>query len=383
MLQEKKINNWFYFLCLYLNCFDKKSLKTIYLLYWFLSLNRLILKKKSKYTWNYPKYLNFFNNLNNIYRHGAVSKLSFIANIKKKTVFYKKKKLKLLINKLHLKKNIKVKNFISCYYTKIYNTVIKKSAFTLKQRLFISKKFLTQQLWAFLYKSVKNNFFLKKIDKAIIYTWNRTKLLFFNFHKPLIWKMRTARYAHWNLRTKGKLNKYRYAKLLGKEMQYILKTKSTQFLLCIFFITYYTILSWKQLLLIIYHSLIIVNGKVIDLNLPYLKLGDIIELPYGLVYNLNNFVKKHYKKLVKKSKKLVYKQYKEKKKLKLNKDKVIPKIFKKLPVGVQMFGKLTAYDPLLNIFAIVYPIANTRHNIDTKITKTSVLCLQNWRYNFN
>lgn len=55
------------------------------------------------------------------------------------------------------------------------------------------------------------------------------------------------------------------------------------------------------------------------------------------------------------------------------KNKLVPKIFKKLPVGVQLFGKNLAYDPVLNIFAVIYNLPKTTHNLNWNITKSSVL----------
>lgn len=382
MLQ--KVDNSFliYFFLKYINYFNIKTIKNIYLIYWYFKLRVYKHKLKTKFSWNYPKRFNFFLELNNIYRHGSQTKIKFYSNFKKTYSFYKKKKLKTLLNSFFLKKNLKYKNFFNYYYTKIFNPKIIKSSFSLRQRIFLSKWTFTKQIWGFLYRTPKNNFFLKTKKNNVVQNL-KTKLLFFNFHKPLIWKMRTARYAHWNLRLKGKLNKYRYDKLLGKEMNYILKTKSTQFLLCIFFITYYAILSWKQLLLAMQHSLIVVNGNIVSEKIPYLKLGDIIELPYGLIYRSNKEVKSNYTKLVKIGKKIVYKYYKNRWFFKRSNHKAIPKIFKKLPVGVQQFGKMLAYDPLINVFAIVYNIKKSKHNMDVSLTKTSVLSLQNWRYNFN
>lgn len=380
MLQNNNYNNFFFLLCLKFNLKNIKYIQLIYI-YFILFYTRKQYKKPL-YIWNYHKNVYSFSKIFlKSSKQASISKVKFYSILKKPTKLLQKKKLKSYIYKF-LQFNLKkTNNFFNFFYTKNSNILKVKAHFSLKQRLFLSQRFITQQIWSFLYKSVSTNFYLKNKAENSIEKTKDVKRLFFNFHKPLIWKMRKARYVHWELRTRGKLNKYRYDKLLGRELVYRLKTKYIQLLACVFFITYYSVLSWKQMLLAINYNLILINSKSVGSSILNINKGDIIELPYGLNYRKVNI--NLYTNVIKKSKKVVYKLYKHKWFLKNKKNKLVPKIFKKLPVGVQLFGKNLAYDPVLNIFAVIYNLPKTTHNLNWNITKSSVLSLQNWRYNFN
>lgn len=377
-----QINTLQFFLYFFLYKLNNNFIKNIYFIYlYFNILYKKSINKKVTYIWSFNNNIYKFNKVAKSTKYATVSKLRFYLNIKKTTKFIRKTKLKNFIEKIFNKKLLKKKNFLNYMYSKSISIQKIKINFNLKQRLFLSQKNITHQIWSFLYKRVNTKFFLKNKFQKFTNSDTDRKLLFFNFHKPLIWKMRTARYVHWNLRTRGKLNKYRYDKLLGRELVFRLKTKFVQLLLCVFFISYYSILSWKQLLLVINHNLIIINSVSISKELLNVKKGDIIELPYGLNYRAFNSHK--YNNIVKNSKKTVYKLYKTKWLFRKKKNKLVPKIFKKLPVPVQLFGKTIAYDPMLNVFAVIYDVPAVKHNTNWSITKSSVLSLQSWRYNFN
>jgi len=55
--------------------------------------------------------------------------------------------------------------------------------------------------------------------------------------------MRKSRYAHWGYRTTGKLNEWRYNKLLSYELGHLVKDFSKQMLVHILFRTLYKTLS--------------------------------------------------------------------------------------------------------------------------------------------
>lgn len=56
--------------------------------------------------------------------------------------------------------------------------------------------------------------------------------------------MRKARYAHWDLRLQGTLNKYRYDKLLGRELNhYLFKFSKINFLTLLFLNLYGFLIS--------------------------------------------------------------------------------------------------------------------------------------------
>lgn len=265
-------------------------------------------------------------------------------------------------------------------------TILKKlTPFSITQRLFLSQRTITRHLWVFLYTSVKTKILVEPfLHKKKFNLKKKKKICFLNAHKPLIWKMRKARYAHWNLRTRGKLNEYRYDKLLGKELHFLYNVQITQFLSFILFITYYAILSWRQLMLVLTYNLIVYNGASTNF-ISLVKKGDIIELPFGKIHRSQIQVKRHFFKLLKKAKRLSYKNFLSHKKYFwfFRKHKNVPKIFKRLPVGLKFFGKLIAYDASLNTFAILYDLPKFQHHLNWKLSNSSVIGLQNWRYSFN
>jgi len=110
-----------------------------------------------------------------------------------------------------------------------------------------------------------------------------------------------------------------------------------------------------------------------------LQKGDIIELPFGN-YNFikSKRLKRYYNKIFNKAKKRAYLQYIHRKK-KVNKHLLlkIPKIYKKLPTNFAYFGKITAYDPVLNTFGLIDHVPAFNDNIYSKILNKSVLSLYN------
>lgn len=285
-----------------------------------------------------------------------------------------------------VKRNFRL-NFLKYYRLINFDFKTNYINFTINQRLFLSKKTIKKTLWQFFYTAEKHRFLKKKFYKPhnivdnISSSPQNSRVFFFNANKPLIWKMRNARYAHWDLRTKGKLNEWRYDKLLGTEL-YMLSHKTNNPLLNFIFIrAYNVILSWRQMILLLKYSLITHNGKIFS-NSTTLQVGDIIELPFFL-WGSTSFKRRHFKKIIGRAKKLSYKSFLSYKNKKIRKHKVVPKLFKKLPIGFKRFGTSLAQDYALNIFTLVYPLDKYKHDIYYEISNSSVLTLQNWRYRFD
>ena len=206
-----------------------------------------------------------------------------------------------------------------------------------------------------------------------------------NVYRPILKKLRKARFAHWELRTLGKLNEYRYNKLLGKELKYISKIPVHYLLSLILLSSLYCSISWRQMFYLVSYSIIVYNGSycMVPKNI---NLGDIIELPFGGgIKKIRRLLKKHYKSIIGRAKKLSYRRFISfKYRLRcMRRYKQVPKIIKSLPIAKKFLGKTIAYDSSLNIVSVIVPINPLSHSIDTQLTKSSVLSLQNWRYRFD
>lgn len=303
----------------------------------------------------------------------------FFINRFKKLKFKKKKYTLLKIFRKYYKKKFSLTTlkFLNKYYisqkTK-YRTRLK--IFSLSQRLFISSKNLIKKIYFLFYK--KNN--SKKKYKIV-----KKKVTFLNFNKKPIWKMRKARYAHWDLRLQGTLNKYRYDKLLGRELNhYLFKFSKINFLTLLFLNLYGFLISWKQIYKFVLMQLIVINGEFGNLK-DVLVQGDILEFPSDLsILKLQSFVDKKFQILLRRAKKRAYTDgfFFWKKKLKLRKKKV-HKIYKKLNLYLLKNYANVAHDPTINTICILNIQKNIYYNPEYSLVKHSVIGLQNWRYNFD
>jgi hypothetical protein len=284
--------------------------------------------------------------------------------------------------------NPKRLNFLKFTTVNILRKKPYKMRFSIRQRLFLSEKTLTRGVWHFLYTSIKHKLLERvkqyKKKKKFFYPRLRRKTILLNAHKPLIWKMRKARYAHWNLRTMGKLNQWRYDKLLAWELRNLVESQSQQMLAHILLRSYRVVLSWRQMLLLISNQLIVINGQFYFENV-IIKWGDIIELPFYKRKKSKKIknAKYTFRKIVRRAKRTSYKSFLARKNKKIKKNTKIPKIFKRLPVGYKKLGAFLARDSAINVFAVIYPIEKWLHDIGHEISLSSVLTLQNWRYRFD
>ena len=354
----------FYQVTLYINIVmivKNKKLKKV-------TVNKKV--KKKRYIFNL-KYRLFTSNIN-IFNIVATNTL-FRRKRKKKKIL-KTFNQKLNFVKLFLKRRGIVKLLIKGKrYSWFRSSFIKTpyKAFTMKQRQFIVKKVLVKRLFSFL---VKHN---PHVTTFLKYKFFRKRKVFLmNMHKKLAWKMHKARVIHWNFSTKGQLNKYRYNKLLASCMFFLKKNSAVTFLIFLLFAIYNYSSTWKQLLLIINKNLIVLNGSFIYKNAT-LKQGDILELPFGKCFALG-LKTRNYKQHIKKLKNVTYRFFKKKKK----QNKKIPKIYKKILFKTTIVKNFIAYDPTLNIVAIIDKVPKFNYNLKYELLKSSVIGLQNWRYEF-
>ena len=138
------------------------------------------------------------------------------------------------------------------------------------------------------------------------------------------------------------------------------------------------IASWKQLSILFKKNLIVYNGCFIYKN-NNLKIGDIIEFPFG--YALINIKKKfNLNKKISKIKKETYKFLKRKRRRTVTKK--IPKIYKNILFKTSKTLNFIVYDPILNIISIIDNVSNYNYNLHHNLLNKSVIGLQNWRYEF-
>ena len=260
--------------------------------------------------------------------------------------------------------------------------------FSLRERIFLSHKTIQGTVWDFLYNSaqIKNVNHRETISLSLEqehFKENLKKKIFLNAYKPLVWKMRSARYAHWNLKTRGKLNEYRYNKLLGTELYFIGKTKDYLLLPFLLFSTITIQLSWQQIKQVVVFGLFVYNGECNWLPDQFLT-GDIIELPLGFpLTSLSKDLAYTYKVFITKARRVTYINFISRKNLGVRKSIRIPKIFKKLPLINKYLRDRFAFDPALQCFSVIHPLAASTLDIEHRLTKSSVLTLQNWRYRFD
>lgn len=379
-LQQLSINKYFYLLLILLPKYSVSLTNTkIFHIYVYLKQINFLINSVNKSTlnaifYNTKKLINkrpvkaYFicDSLAARYKHNSKSFLQFKI-FKKQTVHTVKKSFSY---------SKKILNFLKFYTPNKNHNFNKFNSFNITKRLFLSKALIFTTLWYFF-------FFKKKLD-ILPDLKKKKKLIFFNGHKQLLWKMRKARYAHWTFRTRGKLNKRRYDKLLGFELHKNIKTTILQFLSFIFFVTYFITLSWKQIILLQSYNIFIYNGLSVNAVITF-AYRKVLELPCGRNLLYFNKYKTYLYKTTLKTSKFFYKKIKLMRRgLKvIDKNIKIPNLVKNLQINKQLFGKNITYDPSLNILLFIYPIPRVEHNINWKITNTSVLSLQNWRYNFN
>lgn len=133
------------------------------------------------------------------------------------------------------------------------------------------------------------------------------------------------------------------------------------------------------MMLLSHYCLIVYNGQYARLP-DFIEKGDIIELPFGKkMRKLRKKLKLTFTMIVSKSKKLSYRSFlaRKKKYRFMRRHTEVPKIFKKLPLGLKKLGSCVAYEPSLNIVGVIYNIPFNRFDMNLAVSKISVLSLQN------
>lgn len=306
-----------------------------------------------------------------------------------KTKIYKRD----FILSFHSKRNKRLsKNFYKFYFLKFKHLHKKISRFSINQRMMLTARNIYKGLFNFFYSGVQkqrqDNLNLmtdsikkKWLSKLVVHKEKRNIKIFFNAHKQLVAKMRKSRYAHWHLRVRGKLNEWRYHKLLGVELHNITRSSYSTFLNFILLRSFNFILCWQQIIKLQSFNLVLHNGLPIGPD-PIVVRGDIFELPiflnrrfYHLRTNMTNILSR--------SKRQAYKGFIKWNSIPVTKGKKFPKIVKKIPLNVLNLGSCIEWDVTTNSFSVIYKLSKFKNNLDFEIAFSSVLTLQNWRYRYD
>lgn len=303
--------------------------------------------------------------------------------------------------KFFLRRINKIDNFamsriarVNFFKTSILNKSSKikeKKSFSLVRRTFINNTRINEFLWASLFKTAREGIITHKVKSlrqrlASKLRKKRNKLLLFlNINKPIISKLRKARYAHWGIRTRGKLNEYRYNKLIAFELKQTPLMDATQILYYYLLATYSVVLSWKQILRLLLTNLILVNGQPVNV-IKRLNKGDIVELPHNIaIMQRRRVFGMFLDTIVRRAKYTNYKSFINKRGRfkKLAQPNAVPKIFKRLPIPTFSIPQYFFFYPALGALFVLKKLPCHQFNIENSLFTTSVLSLHNWRYRFD
>ncbi len=263
---------------------------------------------------------------------------------------------------------LKSKNFLSKSWSRAAQRVVKANKVPLRKKTFLNSKLILELINNLLYKSASQN-----SHKTIAVKSSVTLL---NLYKKVSWKMRTSRYAHWDLRTRGTLNEWRYNKLIGAELQFQERGREVT----IYYLARFLLgpLTWKGLVRLLNAGLLLLDGKLITAH-SQLKTGSILSIPYGpdtcgLKLNAN----KTWRKYKTKARKFTYLFYKHKKDI-----QAVPRIFKKVALKNKFKFLNFAKDPASGVVAF-FGNKKYQNTLSTKeVINTTVLSLNNWRFRFD
>jgi hypothetical protein len=125
------------------------------------------------------------------------------------------------------------------------------------------------------------------------------------------------------------------------------------------------------------YGLFIYNGRPNWLP-EHFAVGDIVELPLGLTLKkTQRRMKFRYRMILNKARRATYKNFIARKRFGVRKPISIPKVFKKLPIANKQLRDRFAFDPSLRAFAVIHPLTKLTRDIEHRLTKSSVLTLQN------
>lgn len=364
-----------------------------------ISHKRLHYVQRKRAHWRFPRRLKHLFSDNSAVKKGAASSLvlrRWLKRLSKKRFRFTKKYRVLFTTIKRWKRGHLSRRISSLKLTRLMSWNINKhrrNVFPITRRVFLTQKRLKKILWKSLYKHIKNKLLLSQVirqkkqylEPEFFLKKQKKKTIFLNVYRPLISKLRRARIVHWGIRTRGKLNEYRYNKLLAFELRQVPTLHYLQLLYIYIFHTYVASLSWRQMLNLFSYNLIFLNGVPVT-KFEICKKGDLIELPFGpslLARRLR--LRKVFFKIVKRARRLSYKSFLSgvRRNKFVKKYKVVPKLFKRLPQGFKQLGKFLAIAPGLGSLAIIKQLPAYQFNPEKKLLVTSVLTLQNWRYRFD
>lgn len=266
-----------------------------------------------------------------------------------------------------------------------------KKSFSLIRRTFLNNTRINEFLWASLFHTAREGVITQKVKSrrqrlAFKLKKRRNKfLIFLNINKPIISKLRKARYAHWSIRTRGKLNEYRYNKLIAFELKNTRVLDATQILYYYLLATYSVVLSWKQILRLLLTDLILINGQPVNIH-KNLNKGDVIEVPHNTaIMKRRRVFGMLLDNIVRRAKYTNYKSFINRKERfkRLAKPNAVPKIFKRLPISTFSISKYFFFYPALGALFVLRKLPPHYFNIENSLFTTSVLSLYNWRYRFD
>lgn len=403
------IKLYYYFNFLFPSTITITSIKTTNFLDWAYLIHFLGLKSLKKIQ-KFPLYrhslfytyqINLIKNKTVFKRFLQTKKLNhFFIRLKKRIKFLKKNKKKLFtyVQSFLVKSNLMVAvslNFLKFFlYKNLTPIKIKHSNFTLRRKIFLTTPNITRVVSDFIYNSAKviatKKHLMSKIHtpqnwkKNFLSTHkNSHKVIFYNAHKSLIWKMRASRFAHWWTQTRGTLNEWRYDKLLARELSTYLNYFQKQLLCVVLASVYCCFLSWKQQTWFFINNLSLVNGRIFSINI-ILVCGDIIEFPFGpglkifTQFNHQRFLSK-----LKIAKRFLYKTALKPKTRNWKTAHRCPRLIQRIPTGLQTLGRLLCVDNGLKTVGILYQLPYLTHSITGNVLVTAVLTLQNWRFRFD
>ena len=359
-------------------------------------------KTKLYFFYSY-KYADFFKINNRVQRRfGYSTKLtSIFKKIKRNTKKLLNKRINLtqyLKNEILVRfwqKSIQHTNFLKFFFLRTFFIPNKKIAvFTLRRKIFINSSTLARELTYLVHTLTKPAVTKKFLKTRLLHPTkfpitqfgllkHQTNTIFYNAHKSLIWKMRTARYAHWSTQMRGTLNEWRYDKLLARSLNFYNSFFQKQLLCVIFANIYCCFLSWKSYTWFFTLNISFLNGYIFDFR-TLLQQGDILEFPYGpgLRY-FTSYTKTKYLRRVYRVKRFLYKLIKKRQISKYKRSKFCQKPLQNLPISLQSIGRLIAIDPSSKTVGILKKLPYLTHSIANNATVSAVLTLQNWRFRFD
>lgn len=260
--------------------------------------------------------------------------------------------------------NVKVFKKVSRFKTwAIVDQNTNMTAEPLSNRIFLNQKSILEHITAAVSSTISTPTLLAD---------DTQDLFFVNMYKKVSWKMREARYAHWNLQTRGTLNEWRYNKLLGSELQ-------TSNIGC-FEHTYSTI---NHLIgpVSVKHLARFLNLNIIKLTSNKIPNGLFTYIEYPLkLLGLQELKDRHkyWNFTIYRAKKLIYGAHRRTKTT-----KTVGRIIKKFSLEHIETKSNTWHDPASCVALVFKSNENSKKITKKSLLNNTTLSLNNWRFRFD